>query len=143
MNEQQALALLRRITGRADLDWRTGLGSERWLAIKADQLVTLVAALLGGAEWAHLSAITGENAADGGMLVHYHLWLGWGLTLTVACAGKTPELPSLCAVTPAANWYEREVHDMFGILFNGHPSLKALLHPAGTAPTMRAPEVSA
>jgi NADH-quinone oxidoreductase subunit C len=36
-------------------------------------------------------------------------------------------IPSLCPVFEIANWFEREVYDMFGIQFEGHPKLKRLL----------------
>jgi NADH-quinone oxidoreductase subunit C len=37
--------------------------------------------------------------------------------------------PSAVGVWPTANWLEREVHDMFGIVFEGHPGLKVILLP--------------
>jgi NADH-quinone oxidoreductase subunit C/D len=49
--------------------------------------------------------------------------------IKVALTGEQPSLPSVVDIWPNANWYEREVWDMFGIVFDGHPHLVRILMP--------------
>ena len=58
--------------------------------------------------------------------VVYHL-LSFGRNqdarIKVPLVGEAPCIPSVTSLWPNANWYEREVWDMFGVTFNGHPHL--------------------
>ena len=70
-----------------------------------------------------------ENRFD----VVYHLLsprLNQRIRIKVETDEETP-VPSAVDVFPAANWYEREAYDMYGVLFSGHPDLRRLLTDYG------------
>jgi len=51
------------------------------------------------------------------------------LRLKVDLTGENPVTDSITDIWPSANWYEREVFDLFGIRFEGHPNLRRLIMP--------------
>jgi NADH-quinone oxidoreductase subunit B/C/D len=51
------------------------------------------------------------------------------LRLKVPLHGRRPIIRSATDIWPSANWYEREVFDLFGVLFDGHPNLQRLIMP--------------
>ncbi|HYN78960.1 MAG TPA: NADH-quinone oxidoreductase subunit C [Lamprocystis sp. (in: g-proteobacteria)] len=53
------------------------------------------------------------------------------LRLRVYAGGGTPMVDSVLPVWAAANWFEREAFDLFGILFRGHPDLRRILTDYG------------
>ncbi|MGF1671337.1 MAG: NADH-quinone oxidoreductase subunit C [Balneolaceae bacterium] len=49
--------------------------------------------------------------------------------IKIRCEEESPEVDSVCEVWPAANWFEREAYDMFGIRFRNHPDLRRIYMP--------------
>jgi NADH-quinone oxidoreductase subunit C/D len=72
----------------------------------------------------------GQPSSD--FTVVYHLFSyerNAYVRLKVPLPEDNPTLPSITDICPAANWYEREAWDMFGIVFEGHPHLSRILMP--------------
>ncbi len=51
------------------------------------------------------------------------------LRLKCRLGGDAPTIDSVCSVWRCADWYEREVFDLFGVSFNGHPNMTRILMP--------------
>lgn len=82
-----------------------------------------------------LSTVTGVDRypAEPRFEIVYHLqsiakkqWL----RLKTRVPGENPELESAFAVYRSANWYEREVFDLFGVRFLNHPDMTRIMMPA-------------
>ncbi len=78
---------------------------------------------------------TRADRPAGRFAVVYHLLSlseNWRLRLKVFTnADAVPEIPSVVPLYASANWFEREVFDLFGILFVGHPDLRRILTDYG------------
>lgn len=53
------------------------------------------------------------------------------LRVKAFCEGDHPHIDSVVDIWAAANWFEREAFDLYGILFNGHPDLRRILTDYG------------
>jgi NADH dehydrogenase I D subunit len=51
------------------------------------------------------------------------------LRLKAPLSGEPPTVDSVSSVWPAADWHEREVYDLFGVRFKGHPEMRRILLP--------------
>ncbi|MFM7195228.1 MAG: NADH-quinone oxidoreductase subunit C [Bacteroidota bacterium] len=107
------------------------------VVIAAGDLIPLCSALRSyGEVYAdRLACITGvdNGPVAGTMEVIYHLdCITSGLTfaLKVRIPRDHPEVPSLTGLWKSADWLEREIFDMYGIFFTGHPDLRRILMPA-------------
>ncbi len=65
-------------------------------------------------------------------LVYHFLSMRQNQRIRIKCAVREDQIaPSICDIHPGANWFEREVFDMYGIMFSGHPDLRRLLTDYG------------
>ena len=119
---------LRRSCEDNSIRLREGLGGELFADVPPGKLVVAVQAILQEGHLHHLSTISGLDSGQE-LEVLYHFWLGRGVTLRARCPKARASLPTLVGLIPAADWYEREVHEFLGIEFAGHPDLGPLLLP--------------
>jgi NADH-quinone oxidoreductase subunit C len=78
-----------------------------------------------------LSAV---DELDAGLVVVVHVYSVEGrhhLLVRTALPGAELRLPTATGIYRGAAWHEREVHEMFGVIFEGHPRLEPLLLPDG------------
>ena len=107
------------------------------LTVHAPSIVTLVQALRDdpSCRFSTLIDITAvdypERPARFDVVWHF-LSMYTNQRIRLKAAVREDELvPSITGVIPSANWYEREVFDMFGIAFSGHPDLRRILTDYG------------
>lgn len=76
----------------------------------------------------HLSTITGQ-AIGTDLELLYHFWHERGITLRVLLPRDEARVCTLTDIVPGADFYEREVGEMLGVTFEGHPGPEHLLLP--------------
>jgi NADH-quinone oxidoreductase subunit C len=104
------------------------------LEIAPDQIVVVCRFLRDELQFARLSAVTAvdrhpaEPCFEVVYLLH-SLERNERLRLKCRVPADCPEIESVNTVWPAANWYEREVFDLFGVVFRNHPDLRRIMLP--------------
>lgn len=105
------------------------------LILSSERLVDACQMLRDGFAFEHFSGLTGVDywpQMDPRFHLVYFLHSyahNARLDLRVPVSGMDPVVPSVVGVYSNANWYEREVWDMFGVRFEGHPDLRRILMP--------------
>jgi len=102
------------------LDPRADVAREAWPALHED----LSAA---GLEFSDITAL------DRGDAVELVCWLllspAEQFSVRTLCPNEDLHAPTLSSVYPPAEWGEREVYDLFGVVFDGHPDMTRILQP--------------
>ncbi|MCX7785028.1 MAG: NADH-quinone oxidoreductase subunit C [candidate division WOR-3 bacterium] len=76
-----------------------------------------------------LSIATGIDTRDGFEILYHFSYdkIGTYFTIKTFVSKDNPKIQSLATFYPAANWIEREIHELLGVDFEGHPNLLPLL----------------
>jgi hypothetical protein len=82
---------------------------------------------------ARLSTITGLAIQNGETAIIYHYCLG-AFTINIRTTTRDRAIPSITPLNKAADWSEREISDLYGVAFLGHPNPSRLLRPPSLSP---------
>jgi NADH-quinone oxidoreductase subunit C len=125
---------------RWNLDVRVVPIDEVWVTLPVTCLRPAVQALIERCGFTHLSTLTAQHFAraqdvartqdvEGAIELLYHFWRGRGLTVRLVLPAHDACLPTVTDLIPGAAFYEREVAEMLGVTFEGHPDPRPLLLP--------------
>jgi NADH-quinone oxidoreductase subunit C len=133
IKEVPVAAALEAYNSAALLDGKNALG-EVTLVIEPSQIVDVCGFLKYEQKFVRLSGLTGldfypmEPRFEVVYLLH-SLEKNERLRLKCRLSGERPEIDSVVPIWRGANWYEREVFDLFGIEFRNHPNLTRIMLP--------------
>jgi NADH-quinone oxidoreductase subunit C len=102
-----------------------------FLHVAKENLVEACTVLRDKLGFYHLTTITPRDTGDKLEALYHFAQFGMVLTVRAQTERARPTLPTIIGVYPGATFYEREVHDMVGIMIEGHPDLRPLVLPEG------------
>jgi len=97
--------------------------------IEKKSLKRVIRRLLKMKNYTHLSTITALEVGSKIELIYHIAFTDALISIKVQISKDEPILPSIVDLIPGASLYEREIHDLFGVKFDGHPDLSPLLLP--------------
>jgi NADH-quinone oxidoreductase subunit C len=108
-------------------------GKQLRLKVRAERLPDICHYLRRHPEWRYeyLADLTAVECSDRFEMVYrlFSLQTGEYAQIIVELDPEKPTVPSLTPSWPAANWLEREVFDLFGVDFQGHPDQRRIMLP--------------
>jgi len=128
MNVEAILQALRETFSAESIEVQAVPIDESFIALPPNCIHHATEVLVERFDLRHLSTITGEDTGSAIELL-YHFWDDGGLTLRTSLPRDEPHITTLTDLVPGAALYEREVCEMLGVTFDGHPDPRPLLLP--------------
>ena len=106
---------------------------ERRISARTDNknLRAVIRKLVQMEDYSHLSTITAVDIGSEIELIYHIANKRYLFSLKIQLGKTNLRLPTIVDLIPGASLYEREIHDLFGVSFEGNPDLSPLLLPDG------------
>jgi len=125
---EDAIKVLKDNLANAILEFRVPKPRRAYILLKPEQHRDAISLLLKHNENTMLSTITGVDLGNE-IELNYHMACDGAVTLKNRVPREKPVTRTITDILPGANLYEREVFDLLGVVFEGHPNLERLLLP--------------
>jgi len=125
---ETAIDILKKNMGDSILDLKVPRQKKAFILLKPELHHDAVLLLLKHIKDTIISTITGVDLGTE-IELNYHMVCGGTVTLKNRVFREKPVTKTITDILPGANLYEREVYDLLGVVFEGHPNLERLLLP--------------
>jgi membrane-bound hydrogenase subunit beta len=122
-NEELILQVLQGVPVQVKRDRRM------FVTVPRDDLIKTLNILANELNIQHLSTITARDIGNDIEILYHFLLKGIVITVRTTCPKNDPTIESIVKIFPAAILYEREIHDILGVVPQGHPDLRRLVLP--------------
>jgi len=100
-----------------------------FLTVPRNDLIKTMNILSNELNTQHLSTITARDLGNDIEILYHFLLNGVVFTIRTTCPKNDPTVESIVHIFPSAILYEREIHDILGVVPRGHPDLRRLVLP--------------
>ncbi len=125
---ENAVEVIKNNLEDAILEFRVPRPRKAYVLLKPERHRDAISLLLKNVENTELSTISGTDLGNE-IELNYHMACGGTVTLKNRVSREKPVIKTITDILPGANLYEREVYDLLGVTFEGHPNLKRLMLP--------------
>jgi formate hydrogenlyase subunit 5 len=125
---ENAVTILKEKMANEILEFRVPKPRRAYFLLKPESYKKAISALMKNDENVMLSTITGVDLGNE-IELNYHMACEGSVTLKNRVSREKPFTETITDIIPGANLYEREVFDLLGVVFEGHPDLKRLMLP--------------
>ena len=130
MEEREIVRKIKDVIGEDIIETKITRSRRIFIYVKESVLKRTIRYLNQKMNFTHLSTITGVDMGKKiEVIFHLNREGRIGLSLKVQVLGDKPSLPTITDIIPGAILYEREIHELLGVTFKGHPDPSPLLLP--------------